>query len=120
MKPSILFFLRLCEAEIILRTAADSFPYAYVIAPQGMVAILGRTKPLVKGIRSLPDSLSRRLQFTLKNSDIYRIDDSVMAAFSSDRSNTDDRPYFFPLMRRSEPSSGEHMRLLIRSWGGLQ
>jgi len=108
------------EAEIILRTAATSFPYAYVIAPQGMLAILGRTKPLPEDIRDLPSSLRHQLQFTLQRGDVYPVNDSVLAVFSSDRSNTDDRPYFFPLMQRSKPDSGERIRQKIRSWGGLK
>ena len=105
------------EAEVILRTAYESFPYAYVIAPQGMLAIVGRNKPLAKEIRALPRALKNRLRFTLSPNDIYQIDTSVVEQFVSTRVNTDDHPYFFPLMKRSHPGNGEEMRLKIREWG---
>jgi len=109
------------EAEIILRTAAASFPYAYVIAPQGMVGIIGRSQPLdvERGIRGLPQTLRRELNFTLRTTDIYRIDDSVLAKFDSQRVNSDDRPYFFPLAATGEPSTAQSMYSQIRRWGDL-
>jgi len=109
------------EAQIILRTAAMSFPHAYVIAPQGLLAILGRKQPLDTAARigRLPDTLQRRIHFRLQWRDIYRIDEAILAGFETDRINTDDRPYFFPLMRASPPGLGERMRRRIRGWGGL-
>ena len=84
-----------------------------------MVAILGRTKALSNDIYSLPEALKGKLRFTLTENDIYRIDESIVGDFTSHRTNTDDHPYFFPLMRRAEPNSGERMRQMIRSWGNL-
>jgi spermidine synthase len=109
------------EAEIILRTAAQSFPHAYVLAPNGMVGIIGRTQPLdvESALHALPQTLQGELSFELTPTDIYEIDDQVLAQFGSDRINSDDQPYFFPLMQKAEAGTAEQMHDRIRGWGQL-
>ena len=106
------------EAEIILRTAFNSFPYVYVLAPRGMVAIVGRKQSLdVKSINPLPAQLQNMLSIALQPSDMYLLTPEIVDSFSSHRINSDDRPYFFPLTSRSTPGAGEEMRRLIQEWG---
>ena len=109
------------EAEIILRTAFESFPFVYVLAPQGMVAILGRTQPLdwASGIRTLPQSLAGELSFELSADDVYLLEDSILNAFVTERVNSDDHPYFFPLTQHSSPTVAQAMHAQIRALGGL-
>ena len=110
------------EAEIILRTAANSFPYTYVIAPKGMVAIIGRKQPLPSNlkVRQIPNTLLRKLPFQLKGTDIFQLTPDILSQFSSMRINSDDHPYFFPLMRRERPGSGQKIYAYIRSLGNKE
>ena len=110
------------EAEIILRTAAEVFPYVYVVVPDGMAALLARQTPLPEPleVRVLPERLSRQLGFQLRPGDVYRLDETILATFESHRINSDDRPFFFPVMRQAAPGSGEAMHRRIRDWGGLR
>jgi hypothetical protein len=85
------------------------------------VGIIGRTQPLEidSALQALPQTLQGELSFELSPADIYEIDAEVLAQFGSDRINSDDHPYFFPLMQRAGPGTAEQMHERIRAWGQL-
>ncbi len=104
------------DLEVILRTAAESFPYAYAMVTTGLSAILGRTRPLPDTpfrYDLLSPQVQRSFPFRFRRDDVVRIDEAVLARLETDRVNSDDRPWFFPLQRGVDPSHGERMKRTV-------
>jgi len=110
------------DLEVILRTAAESFPYAYAMVTTGLSAILGRTQPLPETpfrYDLLSPTVQRNFPFRFRRDDVKPIDETVLARLESDRVNSDDRPWFFPLQRGVDPSHGERMKRTVEALLGV-
>ena len=110
------------DLEVILRTAAESFPYAYAMVTTGLSAILGRNHPLPDTpfrYDLLSSSLQRDFPFRFRREDVKRIDEGVLSRLETDRVNSDDQPWFFPLQRGVDPSHGDRMKRTVEAVLGL-
>jgi spermidine synthase len=88
------------EVAMMLRTAAQGFPHAYLVqAAAGLFpGLVGARRPLalppVEERPDLPEQM--RSTYARTRPQVLPIDDALLAKLPGKRVNSDDRPYFFP------------------------